>query len=116
MAGFAVARNRHGVPGPGAGPTRAPVEKAETGPTAFAVRFARTRRHDEAGTCVLRTSRVDRDIDTVPRTCRRRTDIKATFRSSRSEPGLRPIWQQLDKRIAVLACHAVRLIRTWHAA
>lgn len=102
------------------------VEKADTGPTASAVRFARRPRYDEAddgaGAYVLRTSHVDWDIETVLRTYWRITDIEATFRSLKSELGLRPIWHQLDKRIAahlliaVLAYHAVHLIRTRLAA
>ena len=50
------------------------------------------------------------------------TDIEATFKSLKSELGLRPIWHQLDRRIAahlliaVLAYHAVHLIRTRLAA
>ena len=50
------------------------------------------------------------------------TDIEATFKSLKSELGLRPIWHQIDRRIAahllitVLAYHAVHLIRTRLAA
>ncbi len=102
------------------------VEKAKTGPNATAVRFKRRPRYDEAdegaGAYVLRTSHVDWDIETVLRTYWRITDIEATFRSLKSELGLRPVWHQLDRRIAarlliaVLACHAVHLIRTRLAA
>ncbi len=102
------------------------VEKAKTGPNATAVRFKRRPRCDEAdegaGAYVLRTSHVDWDIETVLRTYWRITDIEATFRSLKSELGLRPVWHQLDRRIAahlliaVLACHAVHLIRTRLAA
>ena len=98
------------------------VEKADTGPNATAVRFKRRPRYDEAdegaGAYVLRTSHVDWDIETVLRTYWRITDIEATFKSLKSELGLRPIWHQLDRRIAahlliaVLAYHAVHLIRT----
>ena len=71
---------------------------------------------------MLRTSHVDWDIETVLRTYWRITDIEATFRTLKSEFGLRPIWHQLDRRIAahlliaVLAYHAVHLIRTRLAA
>ena len=47
---------------------------------------------------------------------------RALFRSLKSELGLRPIWHQLDRRIAahlliaVLAYHAVHLLRTPLAA
>ncbi len=102
------------------------VEKADTGPNASAVRFKRRPQYDEAdegaGACVLRTSHVDWDIETVLRTYWRITDIEATFRSLKSELGLRPIRHQLDRRIAahlliaVLAYHAVHLIRTRLAA
>ena len=102
------------------------VEKADTGPNATAVRFERRPQYDEAdkgaGAYVLRTSHVDWDIETVLRTYWRITDIEATFRSLKSELGLRPIWHQLDRRIAahlliaVLAYHAVQLIRTRLAA
>ena len=90
------------------------------------MRFKRRPRYDEAdegaGAYVLRTSHVDWDIETVLRTYWRITDIEATFRSLKSELGLRPIWHQLDRRIAahlliaVLAYHAVHLIRTRLAA
>ena len=102
------------------------VEKAKTGPNATAVRFKRRPQYDEAdegaGAYVLRTSHIDWDIETVLRTYWRITDIEATFRSLKSELGLRPIWHQLDRRIAahlliaVLAYHAVHLIRTRLAA
>ena len=102
------------------------VEKADTGPNATAIRFKRRPQYDEAdegaGAYVLRTSHVDWDIETVLRTYWRITDIEATFRSLKSELGLRPIWHQLDRRIAahlliaVLAYHAVHLIRTRLAA
>lgn len=102
------------------------VEKADTGPNASAVRFKRRPQYDEAddgaGAYVLRTSHIDWDIETVLRTYWRITDIEATFKSLKSELGLRPIWHQLDRRIAahlliaVLAYHAVHLIRTRLAA
>ncbi len=98
------------------------VEKADAGPNAAAVRFKRRPQYDEAdegaGAYVLRTSHIDWDIETVLRTYWRITDIEATFKSLKSELGLRPIWHQLDRRIAahllitVLAYHAVHLIRT----
>ncbi len=53
---------------------------------------------------------------------KRFTDIEATFKSLKSEFSLRPIWHQRDRRIAahlliaVLAYHAVHLIRTRLAA
>ncbi len=102
------------------------VEKAKTDPNASAVRFKRRPQYDEAdegaGAYVLRTSHVDWDIEAVLRSYWRITDIEATFKSLKSELGLRPIWHQLDRRIAahlriaVLAYHAVHLIRTRLAA
>ncbi len=102
------------------------VEKADAGPNAAAVRFKRRPQYDEAdegaGADVLRTSHVDWDIEAVLRSYWRITDIEATFKSLTSELGLRPIWHQLDRRIAahlriaVLAYHAVHLIRTRLAA
>ena len=86
------------------------------------MRVKRRPQYDEAdegaGADGLRTRHVDRDIETVPRTDWRLTDIEAPFRSLKSELGLRPICHQRDRRIAahlriaVLACHAVHLIRT----
>ena len=102
------------------------VEKADTGPNASAVRFRRRQQYDDAddraGAYVLRTSHIDWDIETILRTYWRIADIEATFRSLKSELGLRPIWHELDHRIAahlliaVLAYHAVHLIRTRLAA
>ena len=102
------------------------VEKANTGPNASAVRLKRRPQYDEAdetaGAYVLRTSHIDWDIETILRTYWRITDIEATFNSLKSELGLRPIWHQLDHRIAahlliaVLAYHAVHLIRIRLAA
>ena len=102
------------------------VETADTGPNASAVRFKRRPLYDEAdegaGADGLRTSHIDWDIETILRTYWRITDIEATFRSLTSELGLRPIWHQPDRRIAahlriaVLAYHAVHLIRTRLAA
>ncbi len=86
------------------------------------MRFKRRPQYDEAdegaGADGLRTSHVDRDIETVLRTDWRITDIETPFRSLKSELGLRPIYHQRDRRIAAhlriagLACHAVHLIRT----
>ena len=102
------------------------VETANTGANASAVRVKRRPLYDEAdegaGADGLRTSHIDWDIETILRTYWRITDIEATFRSLTSELGLRPIWHQRDRRIAahlriaVLAYHAVHLIRTRLAA
>ena len=70
-----------------------------------------------AGTYVLRTSHADWDLERVVRTYWQLTEIEATFRSLKSEIGLRPIWHEKQDRIrahlfiAVLAYHAVHLLR-----
>ena len=102
------------------------VEKAAKGHNASAVRYRRRPLHDkadeQAGAYVLRTSRTEWDSETILRTYWRITDVELTFRSLKSELGLRPIFHQLDRRIAahlfiaVLAYHAVHLIRTRLAA
>ena len=90
------------------------------------LRYTRRKAYDDAdqraGAYVLRISHTDWDIEQVLRTYWRITDIEATFRSLKSELGLRPIHHQLDRRvaahlmIAVFAYHAVQLIRTRLAA
>ena len=102
------------------------VDKAAGGANAKALRYSRKKAYDDAderaGAYVLRTSHTDWDIETVLRTYWRITDIEATFQSLKSELGLRPIYHQLDRRIAahlmiaVFAYHAVQLIRTRLAA
>lgn len=102
------------------------VEKAAKGANASAVRYRRKPLHDaadeQAGAYVLRTSRTEWDSETILRTYWKITEVEQTFRSLKSELGLRPIFHQLDRRIAahlfiaVLAYHAVHLIRTRLAA
>ena len=81
-----------------------------------------TKADDGASAYVVHTSHTSWEIETVLRTYWRITDIEATFRSLKSELGLRPIWHQRDGRIAahlfvaVLAYHAVHLIRIRLAA
>ena len=88
---------------------------------ARAVRWQRNRQHARkdarAGTYVLRTSHTDWDLERVARTYWQLTEIEATFRSLKSEIGLRPIWHAKRDRIrahlfiAVLAYHGVHLLR-----
>ena len=65
----------------------------------------------------LRTSHVDWDLPSVVRTYWRLTELEATFRSLKSELGLRPIWHQTSRQIcahlfiAVLAYHGVHWLR-----
>lgn len=90
-------------------------------PLAAAVRWQRNDQHARkdarAGTYVLRTSHTDWDLERVARTYWQLTEIEATFRSLKSEIGLRPIWHAKQDRIrahlfiAVLAYHGVHLLR-----
>ncbi len=101
------------------------VESGEKG-RASAVRWRRNALHAErdrqAGIYVLRTSHVEWDLETVVRTYWKLTELEATFRSLKSEIGLRPVWHSKTSRIAahlfiaVLAYHAVHLLRTRLAA
>ena len=97
------------------------VEKGE-GPNATAVVWRRTKRYGArdagAGSYLLRSSHVGWGTEQIVRTYWRLTEIEATFRSLKTELGLRPIWHVKHSRIAahlflaVLAYHAVHLIRT----
>ena len=97
-------------------------KRAAKPPLAAAVHWERNDRHARkdarAGTYVLRTSHTDWGLERVVRTDWQLTRIEATFRSLKSEIGLRPIWHAKRDRIrahlfiAVLACHAVHLLRT----
>ena len=92
------------------------------GSRAGAVRFTRKPQHaaaeEAAGSYVLRTSHADWEPERVLRTYWELTEVEATFRSLKSELGLRPIRHRRDGRvaahlfIAVLAYHGVHLIRT----
>ena len=74
-------------------------------------------RDDRVGTYELRTSCTDWDLEEIVRTYWRLAEIEATFRALKSEMGLRPVWHRKRERIrahlfvAVLACHAVHLLR-----
>ncbi len=93
---------------------------------AAAIRWNRNDRHAlhdaGAGSYALRTSHADWDLETVVRQYWRLTDLEATFRSLKSEMGLRPIWHSKSAQIsahlfiAVLAYHAVHLLRARLAA
>lgn len=75
------------------------------------------RKDGRAGAYVLRTSHADWDLERVVRTYWQLIEIEATFRSLKSEIGLRPIWHAKQDRIrahlfiAVLAYRAVHLLR-----
>ena len=109
-----------------AGPPGPPGRKAQRPKSgqprlAEAVRWERNDQHARkdarAGTYVLRTSHTDWDLERVARTYWQLTEIEATFRSLKSEIGLRPIWHAKQERIrahlfiAVLAYHGVHLLR-----
>ncbi len=89
--------------------------RVETGDgnTASAIIVTRNDSDDGAGACILRSSHTDRDAETLLRTLWTLTEIEATFRSFKSELGLRSIWYQKDDRIAahlflaILAFHVV---------
>ena len=97
------------------------VKKGE-GPNATAVAWTRTKRYAArdagAGSYLLRSSHTDWSTEQIARTYWRLTEIEATFRALKTELGLRPIWHVKHSRIAahlflaVLAYHAVHLIRT----
>ena len=98
------------------------VDGDEKGRNAVAVRFRRNHLHAEAdefsGSYLLRTTRKDWDCEAILRTYWKLSEIEATFRSLKSELGLRPVYHLLDKRIrshlliAALAYHPAHLIRT----
>ena len=98
-----------------------PRKQSSQPPLAAAVRWQRNDQHARkdarAGTYVLRTSHTDWDLERVARTYWQLTEIEATFRSLKSEIGLRPIWHAKQDRIrahlfiAVLAYHGVHLLR-----
>ena len=96
--------------------------KQGAGPNATAVVWRRTKRYRArdagAGSYLLRSSHTGWGTEQIVRTYWRLTEIEATFRSLKTELGLRPIWHVKHSRIAahlflaVLAYHGVHLIRT----
>ena len=83
------------------------------------VRKAQAEQADDAlGGYVLRTSHTDWSLQNVITTYWRLNEVEATFRSLKSELGLRPLHHFKDERIAahlnisVYAYHGVHLIRT----
>ena len=89
---------------------------------AEAVTFTHESAYDErtqaSGGYVVRTSHVDWSAERIAQTYWQLSDIERTFRTLKSELGLRPIYHSKDERIeahlflSVLAYHAVHLIRT----
>ena len=98
------------------------TDKKRPGPNATAVHFAsrpsREQADASAGAYLLRTSRLDWNLQDIVEQYLQITEVEAVFRSLKSELGLRPIWHQGDNPIrahlfiAVLAYHAVHVIRT----
>ena len=96
--------------------------KKRPGANATAVRYVSRPSLDEAdasaGAYLLRTSHRDWDLQEIVEQYLQITEVEAVFRALKSELGLRPIWHQGDNQIrahlfiAVLAYHAVHLIRT----
>ena len=88
---------------------------------AAAVQLAHSAQHAErtaqAGSYVLRTSHAGWDTERLVKTYWQLADIEATFRSLKSEAGLRPVYHRMPERIrghlflAVLAYHAIHLLR-----
>ncbi len=66
------------------------------------------------GGYVLRTSHTDWDCETIARTYWRLSEIEQTFRSMKSELGLRPIHHRAEAHLflSVLAFHMAHLIRS----
>ena len=105
---------------------RKPAKKARKPPNATAVKWRLNAtgmaRDERAGAYELRTSRTGWDLERVVRTYWRLTEIEATFRSLKSELGLRPVWHRKPQRVrshlflGVLAFHAVHTLRRRLAA
>jgi len=85
------------------------------------VRWERTAKHAQrsatAGSYLLRTSHTEWDLERVLRTYWQLNDVEKTFKSLKSDLGLRPVFHRRRDRIqshlfiAVPAYHAVHLIR-----
>ena len=98
------------------------VMRAPTGPNAVSVTFEHKDRYDtasrSAGGYILRTSHKDWDLERIVNTYWQLTDIEDTFRTLKSDLGLRPIYHSKDERIdghmfvSTLAYHGVQLMRT----
>ena len=98
------------------------VKKKRGSNLASAISFSRLALYDKhttgAGTKILRTSQKAWSIEQVVRQYHQLNDIEQTFRSLKSNLGLRPIFHQKDIRIeahifiSILAYYAVHLIRT----
>ena len=98
------------------------IEVDREGKLATAVRWQRNAHHEQAsqrsGHYVLRSSRKSLDEQALVRLYWQLTEVEATFRSLKTELGMRPIFHQNDERIAthiwitVLAYYCVQTLRT----
>jgi len=110
-------RERHALVGHHYGIRVTPNAKRQASDISWRHSQAAEHRDMRAGTYILRTSHTDRDLDQVVRTYWRLTEIEASFRSLKPEPGSRPIHHRKTRRIeghpfiAVLALHGVTLLR-----
>ena len=97
------------------------IEKKES-PNAERIQIRKMSAYDEctnaSGGYVLRTSHTDWDCETIARTYWRLTEIEQTFRTMKSELGLRPIYHRHKLRVeahlslSILAFHMAHLIRS----
>ncbi|MCY4170726.1 MAG: IS1634 family transposase [Bacteroidetes bacterium] len=97
------------------------IEKKES-PNAKRIQIRKLSAYDEctdtSGGYVLRTSHTDWDCETIARTYWRLGEIEQTFRSMKSELGLRPIYHRDPSRVeahlflSILAFHMAHLIRS----
>lgn len=98
------------------------VKKARGGPNVSAVTFTHKPRYDAAnqaaGGYILRASHTDWPLEQFVRAYWQLADIEATFRTLKTDLGLRPIYHHKDELIerhlflCVVAYHAVQFIRT----
>ena len=93
------------------------VEKDTTKNRATAIRWERTDQPDHCGVYCLRSNRLDFTEQAMFDVFAMLTDIEETFRSMKSELGLRPVYHQREHRcdghlfITVLAYHVAHAIR-----
>ncbi len=97
------------------------IEKQEN-PNAERIQMRKLSAYDEctdaSGGYVIRTSHTDWDCEAIARTYWRLSEIEQTFRSMKSELGLRPIYHRDPSRVeahlflSILAFHMAHLIRS----
>ncbi len=93
------------------------IEKQEN-PNAERIQMRKLSAYDEctdaSGGYVIRTSHTDWDCEAIARTYWRLSEIEQTFRSMKSELGLRPIYHRVEAHLflSILAFHMAHLIRS----